>query len=70
MTEDTTVYTAIAKRMLKTTGENSSTEAAERLAEHLEAEGLEVADKASTFTEHAGRKTIHAEDIDAALTEL
>lgn len=69
MTEDTEVYTAIAKRILKTTGKNSSQDAAERLAQHMEAEALELADRASTFTEHADRKTIKEKDIEAALKE-
>jgi len=70
MTEDTTIYTSIAKRMLKTTGKNSSRDAAKRLAKHLENQGLEIAEKANTFTNHADRKTIKEDDIRAALREI
>lgn len=69
MSNDTQVYDAIAKRILKTTGKQSSLEAAHKLAKEMEEEGLEIADEASVFADHAGRQTIKLKDVEQALKQ-
>lgn len=70
MSQDTQVYNAIAKRILQDTGKNSSNKAAEMLSEIMEEEGHKYARKARHYAEHAGRKTIKPEDLEAAIKDL
>jgi len=67
---DTSVHKAISKRILKTTNKRSSSEAAETLSQALEDLGKELAQDASDYAKHAGRKTIQEEDVRAALRDL
>ena len=60
---------SIEKIIRKSGAERVSSEAALRLAEILEEEGLEIAREAVVLAEHAGRKTVKREDILLAVKE-
>lgn len=55
---------ATADRIIRrATGLRVGNDAAELLAEILEEQGTEIAKEAGKYAEHAGRKTVKAEDI-------
>jgi len=58
---------AVDRIIRKATGVRVSENAAKELSVFLEEEGMKVAQQASTFSKHAGRKTITDEDIRLAL---
>ena len=60
---------SIEKIIRKSGAERVSSEAAVRLAELLEEEGLNIAREAVVLAEHAGRKTVKKEDILLALED-
>ena len=60
---------SIEKLIRKSGAGRVSSEAAMRLAEVLEEEGLEIAREAVIFAEHAGRKTVKREDIRLAIQD-
>ena len=64
----TELPTATLDRVIRKAGaQRVSESAAEELAEILEEKGMEIAKEAIELTEHAGRKTVRAEDIRLAL---
>ena len=64
----TELPTATLDRVIRKAGaQRVSESAAEELAEILEDKGMEIAKEAIELTEHAGRKTVRAEDIRLAL---
>jgi len=58
---------AVDRIIRKATGVRVSENAAKELSVFLEEEGMKVAQQASIFSKHAGRKTITDEDIRLAL---
>lgn len=54
---------AVDRIIRKSSGIRVSSSAAKVLAEHLEDVGMKVAQEASLYSKHAGRKTITDEDI-------
>ena len=58
-------------RLIRKSGANRvSEEAAEELEKALSEYGLELANMAKELASHAGRKTIHGDDIKLALKSL
>ncbi len=65
-----TIPVSAAERVIRHSGGTRvSREAAEALATILEARGSQIAVKAIRFAQHAGRKTITAEDVRLASTD-
>lgn len=59
---------APVKRVIKNAGaERVSDDAAEALRNILEERGTEIAQDARRFANHAGRKTVREEDIEAVI---
>lgn len=58
---------AVDRIIRKATGVRVSESAAKELAAHLEDVGMKVAQEASLYSKHAGRKTVTDEDIRLAL---
>lgn len=54
---------AVDRIIRKASGIRVSGSAAKELADHLEEVGMRVAQEASLYSKHAGRKTITDEDI-------
>lgn len=58
---------AVDRIIRKASGIRVSESAAKELALHLEEVGMKVAQEASLYSKHAGRKTVTDEDIRLAL---
>ena len=58
---------AVDRIIRKASGIRVSESAAKELAVHLEEVGMKVAQEASLYSKHAGRKTVTDEDIRLAL---
>jgi histone H3/H4 len=58
---------AVDRIIRKSSGIRVSESAAKELALHLEEIGMKVAQEASLYSKHAGRKTVTDEDIRLAL---
>ena len=58
---------AVDRIIRKAAGIRVSESAAKELAVYLEEEGMKVAQQASVFSKHAGRKTVTDEDIRLSL---
>ncbi len=54
---------AVDRIIRKASGSRVSGSAAKELADHLEEVGMKIAQEASLYSKHAGRKTITDEDI-------
>ncbi|MGD2250493.1 MAG: histone family protein [Candidatus Methanofastidiosia archaeon] len=59
-------HASVDKLIRKAGAYRVSKDAADELALYLEELGTKVAEEAITFSEHAGRKTVKAEDVELA----